>query len=75
MATRNRQKALEMMKAATAPKSPPKSPPLATFSRVTPDTDTWRSTRAYRMGRAIERRRANRWLRNTAQGPSRKLYT
>jgi hypothetical protein len=35
----------------------------------------WRRTRAYRMGRRIERRRANRWLRNVAQGPSRKLYT
>lgn len=35
----------------------------------------WRSTRAYRVGRAIERRRAQRWLRNVAQGPSRRLYS
>lgn len=35
----------------------------------------WRRTRAYRMGRRIQRNRANRWLRNVAQGPSRKLYT
>jgi hypothetical protein len=49
------------------------------MSVATRDTDTggaaWRSSRAYREGRAIERRRANRWLRNTAQGPSRKLYS